>query len=92
MQGDQGGSDRRTTGFGTGRRGVASVSTLAGAGIEFAVFILVFLYIGKWLDGRFGTSPVLTIVGVFFGAGGGFYTLYRSLMAAQRGSRKPRDP
>jgi len=69
--------------FGSERSGLASVTSLAGAGIEFAVAIVLFLYIGKWLDARFGTAPVLMIVGVFLGAAGGFYGLYRSLMAEQ---------
>lgn len=82
--------DRDRPAFGRERSGLASATTLAGAGIEFAVAIVVFLYIGKWLDGRFGTSPILMIVGVFIGAAGGFYGLYRSLMARQPRSQAPK--
>jgi F0F1-type ATP synthase assembly protein I len=91
MQGDQRGTGHRKTGFGTGQSGLASVGTLAGAGIEFAVLVVVFLYIGKWLDGRFHTSPVLMIVGAFLGAAGGVYSLYRMLVAQQGGSVKRGD-
>jgi len=66
----------------------------AGLGIQFAVLIVVFLYIGKWLDQKFGTSPLLLIVGVFVGAGAGFYGMYRALMAAMNVKRppEPKDP
>jgi F0F1-type ATP synthase assembly protein I len=60
-----------------------SVSEFAGVGIQFAVSILVFLYLGQWLDRKLGTAPWLLIIGVFLGAGASFYSMYRKLMAAQ---------
>jgi F0F1-type ATP synthase assembly protein I len=42
---------------------------------------LLFLWIGKWLDGKLGTAPWLLIVGAFVGAAAGFYSLYRKVMA-----------
>ena len=60
-----------------------SVSEFAGVGIQFAVSILLFLYVGQWLDRKLGTQPWLLIVGVFLGAGLGFYSMYKKLMAAQ---------
>lgn len=55
-----------------------------GLGLQFAVSMLLFLYLGQWLDRKFGTAPVLLIVGVFVGAGAAFYNIYHKLMAAQR--------
>jgi F0F1-type ATP synthase assembly protein I len=52
-------------------------------GIQFALSILVFLYLGQWLDRKLGTAPWLLIIGVFLGAGGSFYSMYRKLMAVQ---------
>jgi F0F1-type ATP synthase assembly protein I len=46
--------------------------------------MLLFLYVGQWVDGKFGTAPVFLIVGVFVGAGAAFYNIYQKLMAAQR--------
>ena len=60
-----------------------SVSEFAGVGIQFAVSILLFLYVGQWLDRKLGTAPWLLIIGVFLGAGASFYSMYRKLMAAQ---------
>lgn len=55
----------------------------AGLGLQFAVSILVFLWLGQWLDRKLGTGPVLLIVCVFVGAGAAFYSIYRKLMAIQ---------
>ncbi|HEV7993617.1 MAG TPA: AtpZ/AtpI family protein [Gemmatimonadaceae bacterium] len=60
-----------------------SVSEFAGVGIQFAVSIIVFLYLGQWLDRKLGTAPWLLIIGVFLGAGASFYSMYRKLTAAQ---------
>jgi ATP synthase protein I len=67
-----------------GRREGPSPASFAGAGVQFVVSILLFLYIGKWLDARLGTSPWLLMLGVFLGAGAGFYSFYRRIMAASR--------
>lgn len=60
-----------------------SASDFAGIGLQFAGSVLLFGYVGQWLDRRFGTGPWLLIIGVFLGAGGAFYSMYRKLMAAQ---------
>src|SRR5215207_9996952 len=68
---------------GKGAEGGTSVGEFAGVGLQFAVSILVFLYLGQWLDRKLGTAPWLLIIGVFLGAGASFYSMYRKLMAAQ---------
>jgi ATP synthase protein I len=65
-----------------------SVSTYAGVGIQFAIAIVLFAFIGVWLDGRLGTSPLFVLLGVLLGAAGAFYSMYRKLMAAQERSEK----
>jgi ATP synthase protein I len=60
-----------------------SASEFAGVGLQFAASILVSLFAGQWLDRRLGTAPWFLLVGVFLGAGAGFYSMYRKLMAAQ---------
>jgi F0F1-type ATP synthase assembly protein I len=56
----------------------------AGVGIQFAVAIVAFLFLGQWVDHRLGTDGVFTIAGVFVGGGGAFYNMYRKITAAQR--------
>ena len=60
-----------------------SAAVYAGLGLQFLGAILLFLYVGRWLDARLGTSPWLLIAGVLVGAGAGFYSLYRKVMKEQ---------
>ena len=53
-------------------------------GLQFAISLLVFLFLGQWLDRRLGTAPVFLLGCVFVGVGGSFYAMYRTIMAAQR--------
>ena len=75
-----------------------SAALYAGLGLQFLGAILLFLYVGRWLDARLGTAPWLLIVGVLVGAGAGFYSLYRRVMKeqaledARRAARKTGRP
>jgi F0F1-type ATP synthase assembly protein I len=71
-------------------QGASSMAEFAGVGFQFALSILLFLYVGKWIDGRFGTAPIFLVLGVFLGAGIAFYNMYRRLMAAQRRNEERR--
>jgi F0F1-type ATP synthase assembly protein I len=61
-----------------------NVSNFAGAGIQFALAIVLFLLAGQWVDRKFGTSPAFLLVGVFIGGGAAFYSLYRRVTKAQK--------
>ena len=64
-----------------------STSSYAGAGLQFAVSLVVFVLVGDWLDRKFGTTPLFLLLGVFGGGAASFYSMYRKLMAPH--SRKP---
>lgn len=55
-----------------------------GVGLQFALAVLLFLFVGKWLDARLHTAPWLLLTGVFVGAVGGFTSIYRHLVVAPR--------
>ena len=63
------------------RRERSAAARYAGVGLQFAAAIIVSLLLGRWLDRRFGTDPLFLYLGVFLGAGGAFYSMYRRLMA-----------
>lgn len=65
--------------FGTG-----PATQFMGLGLQFVLSLLLFLYVGKWVDGKLGTTPWFMIVGVFVGASAAFYSMYRSLKAFER--------
>jgi hypothetical protein len=51
----------------------------AGLGVQLAVSLLVFVWVGQWADRKLGTGGVLTVVAAFLGFGGTMYWLIRSL-------------
>jgi F0F1-type ATP synthase assembly protein I len=68
----------------SGGDGGPSAGSYLGVGLQFALSIVLFVYLGQWLDRRFGTEPWMLLLGLLVGAGGSFYSIYRKLMADLR--------
>ena len=47
-------------------------SQYIGLGIQLALAVIVFYFIGKWIDDRFQTKPWFSILGAVAGSIGGF--------------------
>ena len=58
-------------------------------GIQFALVVLLGIFLGVRLDRKLGTGSILTLVGTFVGAGIGFYVLYRETSRSQADPRGP---
>lgn len=58
-------------------------------GLQLAISVVVFFFIGYWLDGEFGTSPWCTIVGAALGATGGLIKFLRE--ATRLGKKADQD-
>lgn len=63
---------------------------LAGLGTQFFASILLFVWVGNWLDSRLHTAPLFLLGGVLLGGGGTFYLSYRQL-TKPRGSHQRND-
>lgn len=59
---------------------LVALARFSGHGLTLAISTGMFLFLGWWVDGRLGSTPVLTILGALLGAGAGFYSLLRDLM------------
>lgn len=76
-------------------RWVAPSAWLLGIGWYFAVCVVGGVLIGRWLDGRLDTSPLLSAIGSFAGLGMALYGGYRMLterllkLKPRRASRPP---
>ena len=64
---------------------IVDVARYSGLGLQLAASVALFLAGGWWLDGKLGTTPLLTILGALTGAAAGFYSLYRHLVKGQSG-------
>jgi F0F1-type ATP synthase assembly protein I len=54
-----------------------------GIGLTWVGSTVLFLYLGKLVDGWVGTDQVFTIIGAFVGIAAGFYYVYRQVTAGQ---------
>lgn len=63
-----------------------SIRTLkmSSVGIELAVSVLLGLFVGRWLDGKLGTSPWLMIVLLCLGFTAGLRSIIRTMDKASR--------
>ncbi len=51
-----------------------------GLGTQLAASVVLMALIGIWLDGKFGTRPILTVVLSFVGIIGGMYNFIKYVL------------
>ena len=56
-----------------------AVGSYGTVGFEIVLSILVGLFIGRWLDGKLGTAPYLTLLWVGFGMAAAIKALQRTM-------------
>jgi len=62
----------------------AQAGAYISLGIQFALTILLCLYLGRWLDGKLETAPLFLLGGTLLGTGAGMYNLYKGAVADQK--------
>jgi F0F1-type ATP synthase assembly protein I len=60
-------------------KGVGRYGTV---GLEFALSVLLGLWLGHWADKKFGTHGIFTLVGLAYGFGAGARFVWRALKSA----------
>ena len=51
----------------------------AGLGLQLAVSLLIFVWVGQWADRKLGTGGLVTILAALVGFGGTMFSVIRSL-------------
>jgi ATP synthase protein I len=54
-----------------------------GLGMQLAVTVTAMAFLGIWLDKKFNTQPVLTIVCSFFGITAGMYNFIKTALKSR---------
>ncbi|MEZ4690692.1 MAG: AtpZ/AtpI family protein [Ignavibacteria bacterium] len=57
----------------------SKVAQYSGLGISLVITILLFLWVGMWLDGKFDTGVLFTLILTFIGFAAGFYSFYLNI-------------
>jgi len=55
-----------------------------GLGTQLAVTVVVMVLLGVWLDGKFSTKPILTVVFSFIGVIGGLYNFIKTTIKSEK--------
>lgn len=71
---------------------LSDLTRYSGLGLQFAATIGVFALAGRWLDGRWNSSPWMLIGGVFLGFGLGLYSMITKMAAVGTAAHKPSAP
>ena len=69
---------------GSQKRWVEDIGPFLTLGIQLALAVIIFFFLGRWLDERWGTAPWLTLAGLAVGVAGGFLQFFRSVAAISR--------
>ena len=57
----------------------------AGLGLQLAVSLLIFVWVGQWADRKLGTGGLITILAALVGFGGTMFSVIRSLNRETKG-------
>lgn len=67
----------------TSKRAYNALSA-SSVGLELGIAVIVGLFAGMWLDGKFGTTPWLMILFLVFGLVAGFRNVLRAVERAEK--------
>lgn len=56
------------------------LSLISQVGLMILISILGCTFVGKFLDSKFNTSPILTLIFLVLGIGGAFMGVYKTLI------------
>jgi len=73
------------------RSTLGQIGSYLTIGLELAVFLLVFIFLGRYLDSRWGTEPWLLMTGATVGLVAGFYNLFRTLSRLDKSKKEKKE-
>lgn len=59
-----------------------------GLGLQLAVTIVVMVFIGDWIDSKYGYNYIFTLIFGFLGIGVGLYNLIKTVNELEKSKKK----
>ena len=63
---------------------VVNYGPYIGLGLQLALTVIVMVFLGIWLDGKFDTSPWLTITFSFLGIAAALYNFIKTVLKSDK--------
>jgi F0F1-type ATP synthase assembly protein I len=60
-------------------------------GLQLAITVVAFFFLGRWIDGKLGTEPWFMLLGLAIGVTGGFIKFFRTASALGKASNRKAD-
>ncbi|MCS7229558.1 MAG: AtpZ/AtpI family protein [Candidatus Kryptonium sp.] len=61
-------------------RAIKEVAPYSGLGLQLAVTVVIFWFIGRLIDEHYGTSPLWMVIGAMFGIIVGMYNFIKAVI------------
>lgn len=65
---------------------IKEVAPYMGLGVQLAASIVIMLFVGQWLDEKFESEPVLTLIFAFIGGAAGLFNFIKAATKIEKKS------
>lgn len=72
--------EKREKAFQSIGRAIKEIAPYSGLGLQLAVTVIIFWFIGKLVDEHYGTSPLWMVVGAMLGIAVGMYNFIKAVI------------
>ena len=62
---------------------LSSLQVATSVGFYLLSSVIAGIFLGRWIDGHFGSQPWATIIGIILGMIAGLYTTYKKVMGGK---------
>jgi len=66
----------------------SDIGPYLGLGTQLAATIILMFFLGRWLDSKFDTEPILTVLFAFLGGAAGTYNFIRIALELNKKEKK----
>ena len=67
---------------------LAQAAPYMGLGVQLAATIVIMVFLGKYIDGKFNTGSLWTLILAFVGCGAGLYNFIKTALDFEKKNKK----
>lgn len=71
-----------------GKNALAQAGPYLGLGVQLAATIVIMVFLGKWIDDKYSTGYIWTLVFAFAGGAAGIYNFIKAVLDLEKKSKK----